>query len=360
MFDDRARPDDVAVVLHTSGSSSTPKGVIHTHRSLGYKAAIMASVHGLAGDDCVLMPAPLAHVSGLLNGVLVPGIVPFRSVLVARWSPEAAIRLISAEDVSFMVGPPTFFVGLGAADGFSPEAVASLRLVSAGGAGVTPAFVRRTSEALGAVVKRSYGSTEAPTITTAAAGDDETTRAETDGRPVGAAQVRIVDPATGGDVDVGSRGEIWVSGPELFSGYTDATCTREATTGDWYRTGDLGVLDDEGRLTVVGRLSDSIIRGGENISAAEVEAHLEAHPMIRHAVAVAEPDERLGERVCAFVEGDAAFDLETCRTWFAERGVARYRTPERVVVVAALPLLPSGKADRGALARRATSLAAEA
>src|SRR5207253_6087543 len=119
----------------------------------------------------VLMPAPLAHISGLLNGVLVPGLTGMASILVRRWDPEQAIDLISAERVSFMIGPPTFFVGLMGAAGCTPEAVVTLRLVSCGGAGVTPAFVAQASERLGAVVKRTYGSTEAPTVTTSHAGD---------------------------------------------------------------------------------------------------------------------------------------------------------------------------------------------
>jgi acyl-CoA synthetase (AMP-forming)/AMP-acid ligase II len=356
-------PEDVAVVLHTSGSSGEPKGVRHTHAALAGKARLMAEVHGLGPDDVVLMPAPLAHVSGLLNGILVPAAAGMRTVLMARWSPEEALDLIEAERVSFMVGPPTFFVGLERAEGFAAERVASLRLLSVGGAGVTPEFVERTSEVFGAVVKRSYGSTEAPTITTATAGDDAVTRARTDGRPVGAARVRIVDPSadpTSASLPVGEPGEIQVTGPELFAGYTDHERTAEvmvrvvrgAEAGDWFRTGDLGVLDARGRLTVTGRLKDVIIRGGENIDPAEVGAHIEAHPAVRHAAVVGVPDERLGERVCAFVEApDGGFDLEECRRWFEQRGVARFRTPERVVVLEEIPLLASGKADRAALAR---------
>ena len=106
-------------------------------------------------------------------------------------------------------------------------------------------------------------------------------------------------------------------------------------------------------MEIVGRLKDVIIRGGENISTAEVEAVLEAHPDVRHAVVVGEPDELMGERVCAFVVAGSAFDVETCRAWFAERGVARFKTPERVVAVDAIPLLATGKPDRQALVARA-------
>jgi cyclohexanecarboxylate-CoA ligase len=327
-------------VLFTSGSSGVPKGVIHTQRGLAYKATLMAQVHGLREDDAVLMPAPLAHVSGLLNGVLLPGVVPMKVVLMARWDPEEALRIIEAERITFMIGPPTFFVSLMGAAGFAPERVASLRLVSSGGAGVTPAFVDEATRVLGCTVKRTYGSTEAPTITTSHAGDDPARARATDGRPTGSVELRL-DPATG---------ELQVRGPELFSGYTNPAANAEAFTDDgWFRTGDLATIDDEGWLTIVGRIKDIIIRGGENIAAAEVEAVLERHPAVRQAVAVGEPDERLGERVAAFVVTSAPFDLEACRAWFADQGVARFKTPERVIVVDELPLLPAGKPARAAL-----------
>jgi cyclohexanecarboxylate-CoA ligase len=349
----RARPADAAVVLFTSGATGTPKAVIHTQRSLAYKARLMVGVHGLTSDDAVLMPAPLAHVSGLLNGVLVPGAVPMKSVLMGRWDPQAALDLIETERITFMVGPPTFFVSLMAADGFTPERVASLRLISSGGAGVTPSFVEEASARLGARVKRTYGSTEAPTVTTSRDGDDPDRAAHTDGRSTGEAEVRVVDPESGRSQPAGTPGEVWLRGPELFAGYVDAADTRESVTRGWLRTGDLGTLDDDGWLTIVGRLKDVIIRGGENISAAEVEAVLEAHPAVREAVAVGYPDDLLGERVAAFVVSDRTFDLAGCREWFAERGVATFKTPERVIQVDSLPTLAAGKPDRAALRARA-------
>ena len=132
-------------MLFTSGSSGTPKGVLHTQATLAYKATLMADVHELHPDDCVLMPAPCAHISGLLNGITLPGVVPFRSVFMARWDPEVALDLIERERVTFMVGPPTFFVSLMQAPGFAPGRVESLRLISSGGAGVSVAFVEEAS-----------------------------------------------------------------------------------------------------------------------------------------------------------------------------------------------------------------------
>ncbi len=180
--DHHARPADPAAVIWTGGSEGAPKGVIHTHRGLAHKAVTMVHAHGLGADDVVLMPAPLAHISGLLNGILVPGAAGMRTILMERWDPDEALALIAAERVSFMIGPPTFFVGLMGASGFDPRKVASLRLVSSGGAGVTPDFVREAARILGAHVKRAYGSTEAPTVTTSTASDPPDRAIHTDGR----------------------------------------------------------------------------------------------------------------------------------------------------------------------------------
>src|SRR5438270_4742862 len=229
---------------------------------------------------------------------------------------------------------------------FRSERVQSLRLISSGGAGVTPAFVEQARAAFGAVVKRTYGSTEAPTVTTSHAGDPLDRARDTDGRPTGEVELRVAD-----------GGELWLRGPEVFVGYADPLKTRAAhARGGWFRTGDRATIDDDGWLTVVGRIKDVVIRGGENISVAEVEGVLEAHPAVRQAAVVGYPDDILGERVAAFVVADEGFDLEAVRDWFAEQGVTRFKTPERVVRLDALPTLAAGKPDRAALrelARRA-------
>ena len=196
-------------------------------------------------------------------------------------------------------------------------------------------------------------------MTTSSPADDAGRARDTDGRLVGEAEMEVHDPDTGARLPAGTAGELWLRGPELFVGYADAAQTERAVArpGGWYRTGDLGVVDPAGWLQVVGRMSDIIIRAGENISASEVEAVLEAHPAVRHAVAVPAPDPALGERVAAFVEADGPFDLEDCRRWFAERGVTRFKTPEVVVRVEELPILAAGKPDRAALRARAAALA---
>jgi cyclohexanecarboxylate-CoA ligase len=328
------RSSDVACVLWTAGSSGEPKGVLHTQQALAYKARTMVEVHALGPDDAVLMPAPLAHISGLLNGLLVPQAAGMRSVFMARWDPEHALDLIEVERITFMVGPPTFFIGLMSAPGFSTDRVASLRLISSGGAGVTPAFVDEATERLGAVVKRAYGSTEAPTVATAWAGDPADRARDTDGRATGVVELLL-----------GESDELLVRGPELFVGYVGGGGMDDG----WFHTGDRAALSEDGWLTITGRLKDVIIRGGENVSVTAVEAVLEAHPSVRHAVVVGEPDQRLGERVVAVVEADEPFDLAECQRWFAEQAATKFTWPERVEVVDQIPVLPAGNPDREAV-----------
>ena len=332
-------PDSAdALVMFTSGSTGLPRGVVHTHGSLRYKIDQLTEAHGLTVGDAALVPSPLAHIAGLLHGVLMPGANGMKTVLMPRWDPSVALELIEREAVTYMVGPPTLFTTLMDCPDFHPGRVATLRMISCGGAGVTPAFCTRAAAILDVVVKRSYGSTEAPTVATSRFDDPPPRMVETDGRAFGEALLRLDD-----------TGELWVTGPELARGYLDPEATCEAFVDGWFRTGDMATIDD-GWVTITGRLGDRIIRSGENISAAEVEQHLEAHPAVRQAVAVAEADERLGERVAAFVVAPEGFDLAACQAWFAQRGAARFITPERIEVVTELPVLASGKVDRMKLA----------
>jgi acyl-CoA synthetase (AMP-forming)/AMP-acid ligase II len=347
VFVPASHPADIAVALLTSGSTSSPKVVLHSHRGLSTKALTMVGCHGLRPSDAVLMPAPMAHVSGLLNGILVPSAASMRTVFMDRWDPVEALELIWREGISFMIGPPTIFSALMIADGFAEEAVSSLRIISSGASAVTPEFVERARAAFGAVVKRTYGSTEAPTLTTSGPEDGLERARDTDGRPTGRdTRIRIVDPVSGVPLPPSAQGEVQARGPELFVGYADEAQTAEAVVDGWFKTGDLGEMDDAGYLTIVGRTKELIIRGGENIVPAEIERVLERHPLVHQAVAVGYPDERLGERVAVFVVGPTDFDLDVCRAWLTDAGLARFKFPERVIPIPELPVLSLGKPDR--------------
>jgi cyclohexanecarboxylate-CoA ligase len=343
---------EVAVALFTSGSTGEPKVVLHTHRGLAYKALTMADAHGLRPTDAVLMPAPLSHISGLLSGVLLPLVVGMRTVLMERWDPEHANLIVPDQRISFMIGPPVYFSGMASSPGFSTAAMSSLRIISCGSMTVAPEFVESTGDAFGATVKRTYGSTEAPTVTTSAWDDPPDKARDTDGHVVSQAELRVIDARTGRPARPDTPGELELRGPELFAGYADPAQTGAAMHGSWFRTGDLATLDAEGWLTIVGRTRDIIIRGGENIVPAEVERILEAHPAVRQAVVVGYPDDRLGERVgaCVVAVAGGSFGLEECQSWCARQGIARFKTPDRIRQFRAFPTLSLGKPDRGALA----------
>ena len=278
----------------------------------------------------MLAPAPLAHVSGLLNGVLISAVVGGPCVLVDPWEPEEGLRLLEDERVAFVGAPPIFFSQMAGLASFSRERVSALRLISTGGASVSPAFVDSTADAYGCRVKRTYGSTEAPTVTTS--GPDDPLRAcsrhrrsRRRGRRDRGTRARIGPAAR-----IGRGRRDYGSVAPSCSPVTRAPSSQGASIaepGGWYRSGDLGSLDDEGWLRVSGRLSDTIIRAGENISASEVEAVLEAHPSVSHAVAVPVPDPQVGERVAAIVVTTGPFDLEACRAWFAEQGHNPFQDP---------------------------------
>lgn len=351
----RARGSEIAVVLFTTGTTGYPKAVLHSHRGLAYKARAMARAHGLTSDDVALMPSPLAHVSGLLNSVLVPGEAAMPVVLMEKWDAERGVELASRHRASFMIGPPTMFLAMLDVPGCR-DRVTTMRVVSCGAMGVTPEFIDVARDGFRAMVKRTYGSTEAPTVTTSSWQDEPAKARDTDGHPVGDAEVRVVEPGTVRSLPSGARGEVLVRGPELFVGYGQESQTSEAVRRGWFATGDLGTLDASGWLTIVGRLKDLIIRAGENIASAEVERSLEQHPGIRQAVVVGRPDERFGERVVAFLVGDNRIDVAECGRWFAEQGVARFKTPEIVVHLEEIPLLGIGKPDRSLLRQHAAEL----
>jgi non-ribosomal peptide synthetase component E (peptide arylation enzyme) len=179
-------------------------------------------------------------------------------------------------------------------------------------------------------------------------------RANTDGGVSPGAMVRVVD-REGRGLPPGQEGEILSVGPKLFSGYTDTQLDAEAfTTDGWFRTGDVGHLDAEGHLTITDRKKDIVIRAGENISSREVEDLLVRHPAVLEAAVVAEPDARYGERVCAFVRlrDQQAFGIEDARALFAELGVARQKTPERILAIDDFPRSANGKVRKHELRNR--------
>jgi cyclohexanecarboxylate-CoA ligase len=344
-----AREDDIALLLYTSGTTADPKGVQLSHRALLCEIRSFADIHRLTPADRYLGGAPMAHIAGLVYGALTPFVLGTSTVLLERWDAARALDAVARERATFMTGPPTFLQTL--ADAHTGQDTSSFRLFSTGGASIPTDAVRRAGETLGCVVKRAYGSSEVPTLTATRFDDDDGARIATDGRVVGDAEMRIVrDDGTGARAD--EEGEIWARAPEMFDGYRGGDGS-EFEPGGWFRTGDLGSVDARGYLRVTGRLKDIIIRGGENISAKEIEDALMLHPDIDDVAVVGIPDERLGERVCAFVvarAGAAAVPgVESVARFLAAQDLSKSKFPERVEARTALPRTESGKVKKNEL-----------
>ena len=347
---------DPLLVVYTSGTTSEPKGVVHTHQT--FLAELRDMTQMPMGDDelIALHPWPAGHIGGLCS-LLGPIVTHSRVVMVDQWDPEDAANRIAEHGVTMVAGTPFHLNGLlDIAERGDPR-FATVREALSGGAGVPPSLVERAARS-GWSMRRSYGSSEHPTVSAGTRFGPLEPRARTDGAICRGSEVRIVDEA-GHDVVQGEEGEIWVIGPEQFIGYTDPARNGEAfAEGGWFRTGDVGILDTAGNLTITDRLKDIIIRGGENLSSLEIEDLLQRHPAVAEAAAVGYPDPRYGERVCAFIipaEGAAAPSVTELLAHVVELGAAKQKAPERVIELSEFPRTPAGKVKKNQLRKQVDS-----
>ncbi|HEU4428969.1 MAG TPA: AMP-binding protein [Myxococcota bacterium] len=344
----RVSPDDVCMLVYTSGTTADPKGVQHTHNSLLAEVRAMRRTldAGASQPGTGLAAFPAGHIAGVL-GLARLYVHGSSTVLMDAWNADDAAALIERHRIASSSGTPFFLIGLLDAAAKAARDLRCLDGYMVGAASVPPALVERAERA-GVRTYRSYGSSEHPTITSGAPDEPLAKRATTDGRVTPNNEIRIVDDE-GDDLPRGVAGEIVSRGPELFVGYRDETLDLESfLPGGWFRTGDVGALDAEGYLAVTDRKKDIIIRGGENISSKEVEDVLARHPAVGEVAVVAAPDSRYGERVCAFVilRAGVSLDLADVQKHFAAAGVARQKTPERLELVRELPRTASGKVKK--------------
>lgn len=342
-------PEEVALLLYTSGTTADPKGVLHDHRTLAYENRSIAELFSLSERSTVFMGSPVTHITGFLYGVLLPSMLGAPVALLDVWDPVAARRLVDDERCRFTVGATPFLHGLNEQYMEDPGPC-PLEAFACGGADVPAALVRSSRHNLDAAVVRVYGSSEFPTVTCTGPEADERVAAETDGLPIGPVECRIDDP------DGDGVGELLCRGPERFLGYMDPLLNEDAFTGDgWFRTGDVASIDSDGAVTIRGRRKDIIVRGGENISVGEVESLLYEHPGIAEIAIVAMPDDVMVEKACAFVvlaDGCDGLVLDDLVAFLTERRLAKQKYPEALVVVAELPKTPSGKVQKFALRER--------
>ncbi|MCK9922985.1 AMP-binding protein [Frankia sp. AgPm24] len=350
-------PDSPAIIAFTSGTTSQPKGVIHSHNTICFEADQLRAMNSGGGLNN-LTGTPIGHFMGMLAALQMPVLGGTEVNMIDVWDPKRVLEIVLRHKLATGAGSTYFLGSLLDHPDLTPEHMRYLAYVGLGGAAVPEAFSDRATAA-GTSVVRMYGSTEHPSITGSRHEDDKRSRLYTDGRPLAGVEIRLLDDA-GEPTEVGVPGEIWSRGPDLCLGYTDATINLTAFDDDgWYRTEDVGVLDDQGCLTITDRKKDIIIRGGENISAAEVEELiLKVAPEVLEVAVVAVPDERFGEKACAVLRlaADATVPTPTVlRERLIEGGLGRQKTPEYVQAVEDFPRTSTGKIIKATLRREAAT-----
>jgi acyl-CoA synthetase len=316
-----ADPASPALIAFTSGTTSDPKGVIHSHQTLGFETRqLLANYPDDRGRQ--LTATPVGHFIGMLAAFLIPVLEGATIDLCDVWDPGKVLKLIETDGLSIGGGPPYFVTSVLDHPDCTPEHMSHFKTVGLGGSTVPAAVTRRLAD-MGIFVFRSYGSSEHPSITGSSPDAPEDKRLYTDGNPRPGVEIRL-----------GPDGEIFSRGPDLCLGYTDDELTKRSFDADgWYRTGDVGVLDEDGYLTITDRKADVIIRGGENISALEVEEVLLEMPAVAEAVVVSAPDARLGEHAAAVLRVRAGHSMPTLaevRDHFERAGVAKQKWPEEL------------------------------
>ena len=342
-------PDDIALLLHTSGTTSRPKQVPLSHRNLLASARSIARHYALGPEDVSYCAMPLFHVHGIVASTLAPLVSGGTVVAPRRVAPSRFWPALGRAGVTWYSASPTFHEML--LDG-APDQVpdgARLRFVRSCSAAIRPALANRLEEYLGVPMLEAYGMTEASHEMAANPLPPAPRVLGSVGVPTGT-EIDIVDDA-GAPLPPGQPGEVVIRGPGVMAGYVgDPDANARAFFGEWFRTGDQGVLED-GYLRLVGRLKEIIIRGGENISPLEVEDVLLDHPGVAQAVVYGIPDDRYGQVVgAAVVLGGAALDVEALRRHCRER-LAAFKVPVVVHVVDAIPRTPTGKVQRPRMAQ---------
>ena len=359
----RPGPEALAQLFFTSGTSGEPKGVLHRYDALT-RAAMMEVEHlGLGRDDSLFIPTPLAHQTGLLYGMWLSFCLGSTQILQDVWDAERGARALREWEGTFIQAATPFLADLVRVVEAGEEAPPALRIFVVTGAAVPRTLAQRATETLSAAVCGAWGSTESCLGALAAPGDDPEKVWGTDGRALAGTRIRVVDEQ-GKPLPAGVEGNYEVTSRCLFEGYLERPdLTAAAMTEDgWYRTGDLATIDADGYLRITGRVKDVVNRGGEKVPVAEIEQLLHEHPLVEEVAIVAMPDERLGERACAFVVrngGEGELNLATVRAFLDAREVSRHYWPERVVEIEAMPRTPSGKIQKFVLRERARELRAE-
>lgn len=341
--------DELAAVLFTSGTESLPKGVMLTHNNILASERAYCARLNLTWLDVFMMPAPLGHATGFLHGVTAPFLIGARSVLLDIFTPDACLALLEQQRCTCMLGATPFVYDLLNLLEKQPADLSALRFFLCGGTTI-PKKVARECQQRSIKLLSVYGSTESSPHAVVNLDNSLSRFMHTDGYAAAGVEIKVVDDARK-TLPPGCEGEEASRGPNVFMGYFDEPelTARALDEEGWYYSGDLCRMDEAGYIKITGRKKDIIVRGGENISSREVEDILLQHPKIHDACVVAMPDERLGERSCAYVVLKAphhSLSLEEMAAFFSRKRVAKYKYPEHIVVIEKLPRTASDKIQK--------------
>lgn len=352
----RPDPNDVTLLIFTSGTTGEPKGVMHTHNTLVAANNPLPERLGITPDSVIHMVSTLAHLTGFLYGARLPVQNGASCVLQEVWDPEEFVTLVEQHRITYTSAATPFLHDLVNAPNLAAHDMSSLVRFCCMGAPIPRAIVRQARERLpGLVVVGGWGQSENALVTLGIPGDPDEKVIDTDGYPWPGMRIRVVDFG-GAPVPPGTEGRLQVTGPFLFVGYAERLeMTRAQFDGEWFDTGDLAIIDAEGYLRISGRTKDVIIRGGENIPVVYVENALYENPKIDTVAVVATPDPRLQERACACVvlrPGAGEFTFDEMREFLKAKGVAKQYWPERLEILPEFPKTASGKIQKFQLRRQ--------
>ena len=342
------RPDDPFVIVYTSGTTSRPKGCVHTFNTYAAGSRALIGPFGYTDADVQFGPSPVAHTTGLVTSVLLPILTGASTHLMDKWDPARGIDEIQRFGCTAVVTAPTFLQTLLSAYDPAQHNLSTLRLWTCAGAPIPAAVVKQANAALPKLrVLSLYGRSENLVTTTCSVTAEASRALNSDGTALPGSQVKVVDER-GTEAPRGTEGDIAYRGPAHMIEYlanpseTAALFTRDGFS----KSGDLGKMTDDGYVRVTGRTKDIVIRGGMNISVREIEEHLAHHPGLQAYSVVGMPDERLGEKVCCYLVSKPEHKpptVDELREYLLAQGMPIQKTPERVVAVDSLPMTATGK-----------------
>jgi cyclohexanecarboxylate-CoA ligase len=340
-------PNDVLLLMYTSGTTGEPKGVMHTSNTLFANLHAFIETYGLTQKDVILGASPMAHLTGFGYLAMIPLILNATTVLQDIWEPRQALELIRDENITFSMASSPFVADLCAAAEAGGPVSPQFANFCCAGAPIPPILIERARKILGLAVSSAWGMTECGAVTITEPNRTDQKSGSTDGRPVPGIEIKVTG-VDGGILPTGETGKLFARGSSMFAGYLKRPHLNATDADGWFDTGDLAFLDAEGYVRINGRSKDLIIRGGENIPVVEIENLLYKHPAVAMVAIVGYPDARLGEKACAFVtvKSGHSFTLEEMSRYLSEHQVTRQYHPERLELMEDLPKTPSGKLQK--------------